>query len=187
MSSREIKRIDSTREQPTFSIPTVIFSPRCCNWERTRPAFTSPSPGPLSLSLFRVPHHSATPPPPAHLPAKLLAVHTHRGGIVLRLRGLRLAGAFLQRALHSFDSPSCLHSDCAVPVLCAGRSPIFADFSQNLAGLVTIRAYGDQDRFCTKNRQLIQANLQACRRSPALRRGCRPRPQSLLSFLHSPC
>jgi ATP-binding cassette subfamily C (CFTR/MRP) protein 1 len=40
------------------------------------------------------------------------------------------------------------------------RSPIFADFSQNLAGLVTIRAYGDEARFCAHNRELVQANLQ---------------------------
>ena len=38
------------------------------------------------------------------------------------------------------------------------KSPIFADFSQSLNGLVTIRAYGDEEMFCAKNRELIQRN-----------------------------
>ena len=40
------------------------------------------------------------------------------------------------------------------------KSPVFADFSQSLNGLVTIRAYGDEELFCSKNRQLIQRNTQ---------------------------
>ena len=41
------------------------------------------------------------------------------------------------------------------------KSPIFADFSQALNGLVTIRAYGDAEMFCkrknTSNRESATA------------------------------
>lgn len=41
------------------------------------------------------------------------------------------------------------------------RSPIFAHFGETLHGLITIRAFGDQDRFWDRTQRLLDANLRA--------------------------
>jgi ATP-binding cassette subfamily C (CFTR/MRP) protein 1 len=39
------------------------------------------------------------------------------------------------------------------------RSPVYAHFGETLAGLSTIRSFGDADRFTLKNKQLLEGNL----------------------------
>ena len=41
------------------------------------------------------------------------------------------------------------------------RSPIFAHFSETLAGTVAIRAFGEQATFCARNAALLDANQAA--------------------------
>ena len=40
------------------------------------------------------------------------------------------------------------------------RSPIYASFSEVLGGLTTVRAYGDQKRFCEKQGRMLNRHLQ---------------------------
>ena len=39
------------------------------------------------------------------------------------------------------------------------RSPIYAHFSETLAGLSTIRTFGDSDRFAGQNKDKVEENL----------------------------
>lgn len=41
------------------------------------------------------------------------------------------------------------------------RSPIFAHFQETLDGITTIRAYGQQERFCMETHSYLDANMRA--------------------------